>query len=226
MNGLLTSAPVLRKKPQGRLRCQPRPVPEWFQFTVVLLCILQLGFEPKGPVLTKSYDDATGQRGHLLSETFAPASGTSSTLTYQFDGSTSGGLGQLTSAALTGAQTGGNTSTYGTYARLSQQNLSGTLLPATGSPVNDTNYDATGELTSHNPGSNADTLTWDACGRLVAMQRNPTGNGFSWSAVYDGLGRRLQTSYQTISGGNDSGTALVTQSSYDPDVQFLVRPNN
>jgi len=165
MNGLLTSAPVLRKKPQGRLRCQPRPVPEWFQFTVVLLCILQLGFEPKGPVLTKSYDDATGQRGHLLSETFAPASGTSSTLTYQFDGSTSGGLGQLTSAALTGAQTGGNTSTYGTYARLSQQNLSGTLLPATGSPVNDTNYDATGELTSHNPGSSADTLTWDA--RLV-----------------------------------------------------------
>jgi len=78
-----------------------------------------------------------------------------------------------------------------------------------------------GQLASHQPGSNADTLTWDALGRLVAMQRNPSGNGFVWSAVYDGLGRRLQTSQQTLSGGALSGTPLVIQSSYDPDVEFM-----
>jgi RHS repeat-associated protein len=170
------------------------------------------------------YDDSTGQRGHLLTESFAPSSGTSSTLTYQFDGNTTGGLGQRTSAALTsGPLTGGNSSTYSTFARLSQQTVSGSLVqpPAIASPVNDTSYDLTGELTSHNPGSNADTLTWDALGRLVSMKRNPTGNGFSWSAVYDGFGRRQQTNYQAITGGTNSGSPLVTQSSFDPDVQFL-----
>jgi RHS repeat-associated protein len=168
------------------------------------------------------YDDAAGKRGHLLSETFAPSSGTTSTLTYQFDGNTTGGLGQRTSAALSGAQTGANTSTLGTYARLTQQNVSGSEIqpPAIASPVNNT-FDATGQMATHNPGGNSDTLTWDALGRLVSMQRNPTGNGFAWTAVYDGLGRRLQTSQQTITGGTNSGSPLVTQSSFDPDVEFL-----
>ena len=169
------------------------------------------------------YDDASGGRGHLLSETFAPTSGASASLSYQFDGNIGGGLGQRTSAGLTGAITGTNNSTYGTgfYGRLTQQSLSGSQLGAAGfSPVNDL-YDAAGQLSSHSPGSNADTLTWDALGRLISMQRNPSGNGFTWTAVYDGFGRRLETTQQTITGGAASGPALVTQSVYDPDSEFM-----
>ncbi len=46
-------------------------------------------------------------------------------------------------------------------------------------------------------------------------------SGFNWSAVYDGLGRRLQTSQQTVTSGTTTGTALVLKSSYDPDVEFM-----
>ena len=169
------------------------------------------------------YDDALGARGHLLSETFAPSSGASASLNYQFDGNVAGGLGQRTSAGLTGAITGTNNSTFapGFFGRLTQQSLSGSQLPATGfSPVTNL-YDAAGQLSSHSPGTNADTLTWDALGRLISMQRNPTGNGFTWSAIYDGFGRRLQTTQQTITGGVASGAPLVTQSTYDPDSEFL-----
>src|SRR5271165_2696466 len=51
---------------------------------------------------------------------------------------------------------------------------------------------------------------------LVAVQRTGT-SGFTWQAVYDGFGRRLQTT-TTASG---SGTTVLAQSSYDPEVQFL-----
>lgn len=165
-----------------------------------------------------SYDDSTTQRGYLLSETFAASTSTTGTLTYQFDGGVTAGLGQRTSASLSGGLSGTNTSTFSTFARLTGQTVSGSLLqaPAIASPVSDS-YDATGQLSTHAPGSSTtDNLTWDAFGRLMSVQRAPTGSGFTWSAVYDGFGRRLQTSET-----QGSGSPLVIQSSYDPEGGFM-----
>jgi RHS repeat-associated protein len=156
-----------------------------------------------------------------VAKTFAPSSGTTSTLSYQFDGNASGGLGQRTSAALTGSLTGTNTSTYGTFARLSSFATSGSETGALGTPVNQT-FDATGQVATRAPADATDTMTWDALGRLIAVaRRDGSNNGFNWTAVYDGLGRRLQTTQQTVSGGTASGTPLVIQSSYDPEVEFM-----
>jgi RHS repeat-associated protein len=52
-------------------------------------------------------------------------------------------------------------------------------------------------------------------------RRNSANSGFNWSAVYDGLNRRLQTTQQTVTGGVLTGTALTLKSSYDPEVEFL-----
>jgi RHS repeat-associated protein len=154
-------------------------------------------------------------RSHLASETYFPSSLGAAVLSYQFDGNTTGGLGQRTALNLNNGSSGSSTSTYGAFARLNQVATTGLLTSSLGSPVNDT-YDATGQLTTHDPGANTDTLSWDAFGRLVAVQRTGT-TGFSWQAVYDGFGRRLQTS--TVASG--TGLTVQAQSSYDPEVQFL-----
>lgn len=66
------------------------------------------------------------------------------------------------------------------------------------------------------------TLSWDALGRLVkVVQRNGANTGFDWTAVYDGLGRRLKTGQQTVTSGSVDGALTVTTSIYDPQVEFL-----
>src|SRR6266498_1375258 len=62
------------------------------------------------------------------------------------------------------------------------------------------------------------TLTWDGLGRLVSMtQRDSSNNGFNWSVVYDGVGRRLRTIHTPV-GTNVvyAAQTLVTDSYYDP----------
>jgi RHS repeat-associated protein len=99
---------------------------------------------------------------------------------------------------------------YGTFARLGSMSVSGSLTNnSIGTPVSQT-YDAAGNVTTRTAGGSTDTLTWDAFGQLVKDVRTGTG-AFTWSAVYDGLGRRLQTTQG----------ALTVQSSYDPEVEFL-----
>ncbi|MBI5820329.1 MAG: RHS repeat-associated core domain-containing protein [Verrucomicrobia bacterium] len=68
------------------------------------------------------------------------------------------------------------------------------------------------------------TLTWDGAGRLTAVsQRDQTSNnGYDWTALYDGLGRRLRTVYTPVDGGVACTKLAVTQESwYDPEVEFL-----
>jgi RHS repeat-associated protein len=65
------------------------------------------------------------------------------------------------------------------------------------------------------------TLTWDGSGRLIkVVQRDGSSNGYDWSAIYDCLGRRLQTSHQPVTGGAAQGQATVLDSWYDPLVEF------
>ena len=66
------------------------------------------------------------------------------------------------------------------------------------------------------------TLTWDALGRLLKVaERDGTNSGFNWSAVYDGLDRRIQTFETPVTNGNvlTSQTRTIT-SYFDPEVEF------
>jgi len=71
-------------------------------------------------------------------------------------------------------------------------------------------------------------LTWDAFNRLINLtDRDAQANGFDWTAVYDAIGRRLQTTYTIVLTNvevqnlNSSNAASVVQSWYDPQVEFL-----
>jgi RHS repeat-associated protein len=149
-------------------------------------------------------------RGELLLQNFSPSSGLNGSATYQFDGGAAGGLGLRTGVTLGVAMSGVTAQSYGTFGRLGSMSVSGSLTNnSVGTPVSQT-YDAAGNVTTRTAGGSTDTLTWDAFGQLVKDVRTGTG-AFTWSAIYDGLGRRLQTTQG----------ALTVQSSYDPEVEFL-----
>ena len=83
-------------------------------------------------------------------------------------------------------------------------------------------YDAEGEITCRAlVNLVVQNLTWDSFGRLVNVAQNSTLNDeptYNWKTVYDGLGRRIQTTCQ----GNLTGGQPVTVSYYyDPEVEFL-----
>jgi RHS repeat-associated protein len=84
-------------------------------------------------------------------------------------------------------------------------------------------FDAAGNITSRTwADGRAQTLTWDAQGQLVKVAlRDASNHGYDWSAVYDGMGRRLRTSRQQVVAGSPNGPPLVTTSVYDPEVEFL-----
>jgi RHS repeat-associated protein len=85
-------------------------------------------------------------------------------------------------------------------------------------------YDGVGNVTGRTlANGNQQTLYWDAFGRLVQVtEADAAGaNGYQWTAVYDGLGRRLRTFTQTLSNHVVSSTGLTLDSYYDPQVEFL-----
>ena len=85
-------------------------------------------------------------------------------------------------------------------------------------------YDADGNVTSRTFASDGivQTMTWDAFNRLIKVaQRDGSNNGYDWTAVYDGFGRRLQTTQQVIVANAVSGSPMLTASIFDPQVEFL-----
>lgn len=84
-------------------------------------------------------------------------------------------------------------------------------------------YDGAGNVTNRVFGNGkTQALTWDGLGRLVGVtQRDSSNNGFNWTAVYDGLGRRLRT-IQTPVATNVvySLQTLAIDSFFDPQVEF------
>ena len=86
-----------------------------------------------------------------------------------------------------------------------------------------TAYDADGNVSSRTwSNGTIQLLTWDAFNRLIKVsQRDATNNGYDWSAIYDGLGRRLKTTQQAIAANAASGSPTVTASIFDPQVEFL-----
>lgn len=67
------------------------------------------------------------------------------------------------------------------------------------------------------------TLAWDAKGRLYqVVERDDQTNGFNWQAVFDGLGRRIQTTTTLVTNGTAiTGQASTISQYYDPEVEFL-----
>ncbi len=84
-------------------------------------------------------------------------------------------------------------------------------------------YDGDGNVVSRSWTSGVtQLLTWDAFDRLIQVsQRDSSNNGYNWSAVYDGLGRRISTTNQPVVNNVANGVPTVTASIYDPQVEFL-----
>lgn len=84
-------------------------------------------------------------------------------------------------------------------------------------------YDGAGYVTNRVFGSGkTQSLTWDGLGRLAKLtQLDTPTNGFIWTAIYDGLGRRLRT-VQTpvLNGVTNTGASLTLDSYFDPLVEF------
>jgi RHS repeat-associated protein len=90
-------------------------------------------------------------------------------------------------------------------------------------------YDNQGNITNRvwkNPSGvveRTQMLVWDGMGRLLAVVDRDTNNsGFNWSAAYDALNRRLQTTTMLVSNGvTATGSAPAINSFYDPLTEFL-----
>jgi RHS repeat-associated protein len=67
------------------------------------------------------------------------------------------------------------------------------------------------------------TLSWDARGRLHEVSERDGGNsGYDWTATYDALNRRLQTTTVSITNGVSlTGLPKTINSYFDPQVEFL-----
>jgi len=84
-------------------------------------------------------------------------------------------------------------------------------------------YDAQGFTTQRTYGGKTQTLTWDSLGRLIKVtERDASNNGYDWSAIFDGLGRRLQTTHVPVVANvpNTIQTTTINQW-FDPQVEFL-----
>jgi len=90
-------------------------------------------------------------------------------------------------------------------------------------------YSADGALTqrvskkSEGTTNRTQTLSWDAKGRLFKVtERDDQNSSYNWQAVYDGLGRRLQTTAIIVTNGVAiSSQPNVISQYYDPQVEFL-----
>lgn len=82
-------------------------------------------------------------------------------------------------------------------------------------------YDGAGNVTNRAfADGRAQSLAWNAFGQLVKLtERNGAATNYTWTAVYDGLGRRVRTIHQP--GGTNSTATLTLDSWFDPQVEFL-----
>ncbi len=112
-----------------------------------------------------------------------------------------------------------NTDEYG------RGTMEGKMSPANNLNLWNSDYDAMGNQTHRgvvDAGYKDQTLTWDGFGRLVKLaQRDGANTGFDFTALYDGLGRRIRTTEQVVTAGVAGGSPRIIESYHDPEVEFL-----
>jgi RHS repeat-associated protein len=184
---------------------------------------------------------AYNARGQLFNEEADYSSGAWNNQAYRFDRESTPagtGLGVRTLSQRQVATSGTNDLEPGSWQAKNAANPATNPLDAFGRPVKEgpivgsanayeertSHYDAAGNQTQRGlAGGINQTLTWDAFGRLVEVnQRDASGNGFDFAAIYDGLGRRIQTVKTEVhSAIPDPQSAFTTESYFDPMVEFL-----
>jgi RHS repeat-associated protein len=146
---------------------------------------------------------------------------------YQFDNNTESGIGVRTLQSVN-ANIGDEVTSQDNFQRMTGDYSAS--LSSQGAQTQtpwSLSYDALGSGTSRNiveSGTTyaAQTLTSDAWGRLVKVSQRDTGSSdYDWTAVYDGFGRRLQTTWQPMTSGSNSGPSSYIQYFFDPQVEFL-----
>ena len=92
--------------------------------------------------------------------------------------------------------------------------------------------DAAGNYTGRTvPSFLSQTTSWDSFNRLVEVSETNgvevnSGDGSNWTTVYDGLGRRVQTTWQPTVSGSASGTPTTITYYYDPQAGYLELGHN
>jgi len=180
---------------------------------------------------TRNYANAYDSRQRVVTEPFLQNSSPNTTLlplgnqtnTFQFDGNTQAGLGVRTIQWVNGS-TSDQVIAQDKFQRPIADyyfNGDGSALPWV--PA----YDPAGNtikksIVSGGTTYDVQTFTWDAWGRLVKMSQRYFGPlDFDWTTVYDGLGRRVQTTRQPMSSGVNTGASSYLNYYYDPQVEFL-----
>jgi RHS repeat-associated protein len=107
----------------------------------------------------------------------------------------------------------------GQYSPAASHNFSANIAQQTVS----TGHDDAGNVTTRTfSGGRVQMLTWDVRDRLIRVaERDANDDGYDWTAIYDGLGRRARTSMTDVKAGDALPHQLVTESIYDPEVEFL-----
>lgn len=166
----------------------------------------------------------------------APGAGTvsatldSKPLSVEFDGSVGNGNWRADFNTVTGSHTLSVSAIDPTGAYSGSTNSTFTV--ATNAMDTITNvFDGNGNITqrvwinSLGQTNRTQTLAWDAFDRLLRIaDRDSQSNGFDWVAVYDGLGRRLQTAYTMVISNAEvaqPNNYSLLNSVYDPNVEFL-----
>ncbi|MGC3990600.1 MAG: RHS repeat-associated core domain-containing protein [Chthoniobacteraceae bacterium] len=161
-------------------------------------------------------------RGQLLTEPYKPTASTAETLTYQFDQNSENGPGVRTQAQVSPTKNYNVPATNGENTYLQVKNE--TAMPGdASSDAVQWWYDGDGNASSWNSATRGSKgLNFDTQNRLVGVtQRDNSNNGYNWSAIYDGLGRRIQTVTQPVIGGSPTGAPVTVQAMFDPQVEFL-----
>ena len=110
-------------------------------------------------------------------------------------------------------------------------NRQSTFNVSTGGPDQETSsYDGAGNVTNrvwkngNGQVIKTQTLTWDAFGRLVKVnERDSNTNGYNLVAVFDGLGRQVQTTETAVTNSLllvSNPAPVVVSFTYDPQVEF------
>jgi RHS repeat-associated protein len=95
-----------------------------------------------------------------------------------------------------------------------------TFTAAAADPITNS-YDAAGNLINRSfSDGRQQTFVWDALGRLISETQSGTVDGFTWTAAYDALNRRLSHAWSESYLATNTVSSSWEEEFYDPEVEF------